>query len=90
GINVEKTTNSFLMVAGFNSQDGSMSQDDISDYVGANVKDSLSRVTGVGETTLFGTQYAMRIWLNTEKLLNYKMTPLDVVNAIKAQNNQVA
>ncbi len=90
GINVEKTTSSFLMVTGFISEDGSMSQDDIADYVGANVKDPLSRVTGVGETTLFGTQYAMRIWLNPEKLLNYKMTPLDVINAIKSQNNQVA
>ncbi|CCW32441.1 Acriflavine resistance protein B [Xenorhabdus nematophila F1] len=90
GINVEKTTSSFLMVTGFISEDGSMSQDDIADYVGANVKDPLSRVTGVGETTLFGTQYAMRIWLNPEKLLNYKMTPLDVINAIKSQNNQIA
>lgn len=90
GISVDKTTSSFLMVAGFLSEDGSMTQDDIADYVGANVKDSLSRVTGVGETALFGTQYAMRIWLNPDKLLNYKMTISDVISAIKAQNNQVA
>ncbi|OTA18406.1 multidrug efflux protein [Xenorhabdus vietnamensis] len=90
GVSVDKTTSSFLMVAGFISQDGSMTQDDIADYVGANVKDNLSRVTGVGETTLFGTQYAMRIWLNPDKLLNYKISTQDIISAIRAQNNQVA
>ncbi|MCA6219730.1 efflux RND transporter permease subunit [Photorhabdus antumapuensis] len=90
GIRVDKSTTSFLMVAGFISEDGSMSQDDISDYVGATVKDPLSRVTGVGDTMLFGNQYAMRIWLNPDKLVNYKMTTLDIINAIKAQNNQIA
>ncbi|NDK97470.1 efflux RND transporter permease subunit [Photorhabdus bodei] len=90
GIRVDKSTASFLMVAGFISEDGSMSQDDISDYVGATVKDPLSRVTGVGDTMLFGNQYAMRIWLNPDKLINYKMTTLDIINAIKAQNNQIA
>ncbi|PHM71610.1 efflux RND transporter permease subunit [Xenorhabdus kozodoii] len=90
GISVDKTTSSFLMVVGFISQDGSMSQDDIADYIGGNVKDNLSRVTGVGEATLFGTQYAMRIWLNPDKLLNYKLTTQDVISAIRAQNNQVA
>ncbi|RAW92949.1 efflux RND transporter permease subunit [Photorhabdus laumondii] len=90
GIRVDKSTASFLMVAGFISEDGSMSQDDISDYVGATVKDPLSRVTGVGDTMLFGNQYAMRIWLNPDKLVSYKMTTLDVINAIKAQNNQIA
>ncbi|AOM41132.1 efflux RND transporter permease subunit [Xenorhabdus hominickii] len=90
GVSVDKTTSSFLMVAGFISQNGTMTQDDIADYVGASVKDSLSRVAGVGETQLFGTQYAMRIWLNPEKLVNYKMTTSDVISAIKAQNNQVA
>ncbi|NHB97152.1 efflux RND transporter permease subunit [Photorhabdus stackebrandtii] len=90
GINVDKSTSSFLMVAGFISEDGSMSQEDIADYVGANVKDPLSRVAGVGDTMLFGNQYAMRIWLNPDKLVDYKMTTLDVINAIKAQNNQIA
>ncbi len=90
GIHVDKSTSSFLMVAGFISEDGSMSQEDIADYVGANVKDPLSRVTGVGDSMLFGNQYAMRIWLNPDKLVDYKMTTLDVINAIKAQNNQIA
>ncbi|WP_340619697.1 efflux RND transporter permease subunit [Xenorhabdus siamensis] len=90
GVNVDKTTSSFLMVAGFISEDDSMTQDDISDYVGASVKDSLSRVTGVGEAMLLGTQYAMRIWLDPDKLVNYKMTVQDVMKAIRDQNNQVA
>ncbi|HEK3102789.1 TPA: efflux RND transporter permease subunit [Proteus mirabilis] len=90
GISVDKSSSSFLMVVGFISGDGSMSQDDIADYVGATIKDPLSHVTGVGETQLFGTQYAMRIWLDPDKLVKYNMTTLDVINAIKSQNNQVA
>ncbi|WP_458320365.1 efflux RND transporter permease subunit [Providencia sp. CRPN24742] len=90
GISVDKSTSSFLMVAGFVSADGSMGQYDIADYVGSNIKDPLSRVNGVGETQLFGTQYAMRIWLKPEQLVKYNMTTNDVINAIKVQNNQVA
>ncbi len=90
GISVDKSTSSFLMVAGFISSDGSMGQDDIADYVGSSIKDPLSRVTGVGETQLFGTQYAMRIWIDPEKLVKYNMSTTDVINAIKIQNNQVA
>lgn len=78
------------MVAGFVSADGSMGQYDIADYVGSNIKDPLSRVNGVGETQLFGTPYAMRIWLKPEMLVKYNMTTTDVINAIKVQNNQVA
>ncbi|MFO9758553.1 efflux RND transporter permease subunit [Providencia sp. DFU6] len=90
GISVDKSTSSLLMVAGFVSADGSMGQYDIADYVGSNIKDPLSRVNGVGETQLFGTQYAMRIWLKPEQLVKYNMTTNDVINAIKVQNNQVA
>ncbi|EPJ5266140.1 efflux RND transporter permease subunit [Providencia stuartii] len=90
GISVDKSTSSFLMVAGFVSADGSMGQYDIADYVGSNIKDPLSRVNGVGEIQLFGTPYAMRIWLKPEMLVKYNMTTTDVINAIKVQNNQVA
>lgn len=90
GITVEKSTSSFLLVAGFVSEDGDMTQDDIADYVGSNIKDPISRVTGVGETQLFGTQYAMRVWLDPDKLIKYNLSTLDVINAIKVQNNQVA
>ncbi|MEG0277737.1 MAG: efflux RND transporter permease subunit [Morganella sp. (in: enterobacteria)] len=90
GITVEKSTSSFLLVAGFVSENGEMTQDDIADYVGSNIKDPISRVTGVGETQLFGTQYAMRVWLDPDKLIKYNLSTLDVINAIKVQNNQVA
>lgn len=64
GISVEKSSSSFLMVAGFISNNGSMTQDDIADYVGSNVKDPISRTAGVGDVQLFGAQYAMRIWMD--------------------------
>ena len=67
-----------------------MNRTDIADYVAANVLDSVSRVPGVGELTLFGSQYAMRIWLDPNKLISYKLTPGDVANAIRAQNAQIA
>ncbi|WGL97753.1 efflux RND transporter permease subunit [Arsenophonus sp. aPb] len=90
GIHVNKSTGSFLMVVAFISKDGSMNQEDIADYVNSHIKDPISRVKGVGETQLFGTQYAMRIWLDPDKLVKYNMATQDVINAIKIQNNQVA
>ncbi|HGJ5889880.1 MAG TPA: efflux RND transporter permease subunit [Arsenophonus apicola] len=90
GIQVNKSTGSFLMVVAFISKDGSMNQEDIADYVNSHIKDPISRVKGVGETQLFGTQYAMRIWLDPDKLVKYNMATQDVINAIKIQNNQVA
>jgi multidrug efflux pump len=89
GISVQKSSSSFLMVAGFVS-DGSMTQEDIADYVASNVKDPISRVSGVGDVQLFGAQYAMRIWMDPNKLNNYQLTPVDVISAITVQNNQVA
>ncbi len=90
GVRVTKSVRNFIMVVGFYSDDGSMNRTDIADYVAANVQDPLSRVPGVGEVTLFGTQYAMRIWLDPNKLINYKLTPADVAAAVRAQNAQVA
>ncbi|MGB7800170.1 efflux RND transporter permease subunit [Buttiauxella sp.] len=90
GISVKKSSSSFLMVAGFISQDGSMSQDDIADYISSNIKDPISRTAGVGDVQLFGAQYAMRIWLDPNKLNKYQLTTLDVINQIKTQNAQVA
>jgi hydrophobe/amphiphile efflux-1 (HAE1) family protein len=90
GLQVTKSATNFLNVLAFVSEDGSMSGGDLSDYVAANVQDQISRVEGVGDTTLFGSQYAMRVWLDPSKLDNYKLTPLDVQNAITAQNAQVS
>ncbi|MFP2507520.1 multidrug efflux RND transporter permease subunit AcrB [Enterobacteriaceae bacterium RIT711] len=90
GVSVEKSSSSFLMVLGMINTDGSMTQEDISDYVGATIKDPISRTRGVGDVQLFGAQYAMRIWMDPNKLNNYQLTPVDVIAAIKAQNAQVA
>ncbi|CBL43884.1 Acriflavine resistance protein B [gamma proteobacterium HdN1] len=90
GVNVSKARTGFLMVAGFVSKDGSMTRDDISDYVTANLVDPLSRVAGVGNVQVFGGQYAMRIWLDPNKLDTYRLTPSDVAAAIQSQNQQVS
>ncbi len=90
GISVEKSSSSFLLVAGFISDNPSLTQDDISDYVASSIKDSISRTNGVGDVQLFGAQYAMRIWLNADALNKYQLNPGDVVNQLKMQNDQVA
>ncbi|WP_416261778.1 multidrug efflux RND transporter permease subunit AcrB [Gibbsiella quercinecans] len=90
GLQVEKSSSSFLMVAGFISDDPTMTQDDIADYVASNVKDPLSRSPGVGEVQLFGAQYAMRVWLDPNKLNKYQLTTADVTAAITEQNSQIA
>ncbi|QGN36941.1 multidrug efflux RND transporter permease subunit AcrB [Klebsiella oxytoca] len=90
GISVEKASSSFLMVVGVINTNGTMNQDDISDYVAANMKDAISRTSGVGDVLLFGSQYAMRIWMDPNKLNNFQLTPVDVISALKAQNAQVA
>ncbi|HAU4328446.1 TPA: efflux RND transporter permease subunit [Citrobacter braakii] len=90
GIAVEKSSSSFLMVAGFVSDNPQTTQDDISDYVASNIKDSISRLNGVGDVQLFGAQYAMRIWLDANLLNKYQLTPVDVINQLKVQNDQIA
>ena len=90
GISVEKSSSSYLLVAGFISDNKALNQDDISDYVASNIKDAISRLNGVGDTQLFGAQYAMRIWLDANLLNKYQLTPVDVINQLKIQNNQIA
>ncbi|MFN7152845.1 MAG: efflux RND transporter permease subunit [Acidovorax sp.] len=90
GVRVTKSANNFLNVLAFVSEDGKLNGSDLSDYVAANVQDPISRVEGVGDTTLFGSQYAMRIWLDPSKLNSFNLTPLDVRSAIQAQNAQVS
>ncbi|HCK81001.1 MAG TPA: hydrophobe/amphiphile efflux-1 family RND transporter, partial [Candidatus Competibacteraceae bacterium] len=89
GVTVTKASISFLMVVGFISQDGSMTRDDISDYVVTNLVDPLSRVEGVGQLQVFGAKYAMRVWLDPNKLDTYRLTTNEVIAAIRAQNAQV-
>ncbi len=90
GIRVTKATKNFMVVIGFISTDGSMNAQDIADYIASNVQDSLSRVSGVGDYTLFGAEYAMRIWLDPAKLYKYAITVGDVNTAISAENIQVS
>ena len=90
GIRVNKPARNFLIVIGFISADGSMSNEDLTDYVASNLQDPLNRTKGVGDVTIFGAQYAMRIWVDPAKLNNFGLTTGDVVAAIKAQNVQVS
>jgi multidrug efflux pump len=90
GIEVAKAVKNFLIVLGFVSEDGSMDAADLSDYVATYLLDPISRVDGVGEATLFGSQYAMRVWLDPDKLENYGLVPANVKSAIEAQNAQVS
>ncbi|PZT68106.1 hydrophobe/amphiphile efflux-1 family RND transporter [Escherichia coli] len=90
GISVDKSSSNILMVAAFISDNGSLNQYDIADYVASNIKDPLSRTAGVGSVQLFGSEYAMRIWLDPQKLNKYNLVPSDVISQIKVQNNQIS
>ncbi len=90
GVSVVKSTTNFLMVLGMYSEDPKTTNTDLSDYVATNIQDQISRVNGVGDVQLFGAQYAMRIWLDPQKLASYNLTPADVTSAITAQNAQVS
>ena len=88
GISVSKGRDGFLMVIGLVSGDGSLSKGDLADFGISQLKEPLSRVPGVGNITVFGAQYAMRIWLQPEKLAAYNLTPLEVSQAVSEQNTQ--
>jgi multidrug efflux pump len=90
GIQVVKSTRNFLLIVGLVSEDGTMDRNDLTDYMVSNLQDIVSRLEGVGELLLFGTQNAMRIWLNPAKLNNYHMTTNDVIAALQSQNVQVS
>jgi len=90
GVPIEKAGSSFALIAGFYSSDGSMSRNDISDFLSSNLEEPLSRVDGVGRIQAFGPEHAMRIWLNPHSMNNYNLTATDVINAVEAQNIQLA
>src|SRR5512132_3082236 len=90
GVRVAKSVQNYLLIVGLVSDDGSMSRNDISDYAYSVMLDPISRVPGVGEVNAFGSQYAMRIWLDPDRLTKYRLTPLDVTAAVQAQNAQVS
>ncbi|MDR6788052.1 HAE1 family hydrophobic/amphiphilic exporter-1/multidrug efflux pump [Sphingomonas sp. BE138] len=90
GIQVTKSSASFLAVVGLVSTDGSHNNNDLADMVVSRFQDPVSRVNGVGELQVFGSQYAMRIWIDPLKLNNYQLTVADVTAAVQAQNAQVS
>ena len=90
GVRVSKSTRNYLMFVGLISEDGSMDGNDLRDYAQSNLEKVLSRVPGVGEVEIFGSQYAMRVWLNPDKLTNYGMTVQDVIASLRAYNVEVS
>jgi len=90
GVMVSKSTRNYLIMVGLISEDGSMDNNDLQDYTKSNLEKVLARVPGVGEVETFGSQYAMRVWLNPEKLTNYSLTMDDVIAALKVYNVEVS
>lgn len=90
GIRVSKYKVNFFTVFALTSPNGDYTQGDLADYIVSNIQDPIARTQGVGDFLLFGSQYAMRIWLDPEKLNSFQLTPQDVINAVRAQNVQVS
>ncbi|HOS97750.1 MAG TPA: efflux RND transporter permease subunit, partial [Deltaproteobacteria bacterium] len=90
GVTVSKSTRNFLMIIGLISEDGSMDRHDLQDYAKANIEKILARVPGVGEVGIFGSGYAMRIWVNPSRLADYQLTIDDVITALRAYNVEVS
>ncbi len=90
GVTVTKANNNFLLVAGFYSEDGSISQQELGDLLSSKVQDAVARVNGVGNVTVFGDAHAMRIWLDPNKMVSYAIAVSDIRDAIQAQNTDVS
>ncbi len=90
GLTVTKANPDFLLIAAIYDTTDKKTNIDVSDYMVSNLQDAIGRIPGVGDTNVFGSQYGMRIWLNPDKLQSYSLIPGDVVNAITAQNTEVA
>ena len=90
GVKVAKSTRNWLLIVGLISEDGSMDGNDLRDYAQSNLEKVLSRVPGVGEVEVFGSQYAMRVWLNPDRLTDFQMTVQDVITALRVYNVEVS
>lgn len=90
GVQVNKSNDSVFMVATFYTDDNSLTNDDLGDFIFTKIQDPISRIDGIGATRIFGSQHAMRVWLNPSSLQSYSLTPTDILNAIRAQNAQIA
>ncbi|MFP4182802.1 MAG: efflux RND transporter permease subunit, partial [Thiohalospira sp.] len=89
GLTTERANSSFLMVTAFLSTDGRLAKEDLADFVASEIREPIGRVQGVGNVQVFGSQYAMRIWLDPEKLQDYELTIDDVRGALEDQNTVV-
>ncbi|MCF8051384.1 MAG: efflux RND transporter permease subunit [Desulfobacterales bacterium] len=90
GVTVRKSTRNYLIIVSLISEDGSMDGHDLRDYAQSNLEQVLARVPGVGEVNTFGSQYAMRVWLNPGKLTDYRMTVADVISALRVYNVEIS
>ena len=90
GVRVAKSTRNWLLIVGLISEDGSMTGHDLRDYAASNLERVLSRVPGVGEVQVFGSQYAMRVWMNPDRLVEYQLTVTDLLAALRAYNVEVS
>jgi multidrug efflux pump len=90
GVTVSKSTRNFLMAIALVSEDGRLTKEDLTDYLASTIQDPISRVNGVGEVQVFGAQYAMRVWMDPAKLVEFNLTPADLKDAIRAQNAEVS
>ncbi|SHF97717.1 multidrug efflux pump [Kaistia soli DSM 19436] len=90
GISVTKSSSGILMVGALVSKDGSLSSQDLGDYFSSTFEDVIKRVEGVGDINVFGSGFAMRIWLDPAKLAKYQLMPSDISTAISVQNRQVS
>ena len=88
GITVDKIINSSLLAVGFYSEDGSLTESDMGDFVMNRAAEEIRRVEGVGGVEEYGAGYAMRVWVDPDRLRAYSLTPGDVVAALRAQNAQ--
>jgi hydrophobe/amphiphile efflux-1 (HAE1) family protein len=90
GVKVSKSTRNWLIVVGLTSEDGSMDENDLSDYAQSSIQQVLARVPGVGEVETFSPQYAMRVWLNPDKLTNYHLSMEDVIRGLQSYNVEIS
>jgi HAE1 family hydrophobic/amphiphilic exporter-1 len=90
GVKVSKSTANYLLIVGLISEDGRLNGDDLRDYAASKLEKILSRVPGVGEVECFGSQYAMRVWVNPDKLNKYQLTMEDVIGALRAYNVEIS
>jgi len=90
GLRVAKYQVNFMLIVGLYSEDGAMDDFDIGNFIVSNIKDPITRTKGVGDFLMLGAQYAMRIWVDPEKLVSYQLTPQDVINAVQSENVQIS